>query len=196
MKLLTTAIAPQDASGSPASELAERETGAAYRQYAAELLRYAASLTRSADLARDAVQETFLRYFIERRYGRAIENPRAWLHQVLRNHCFHLLKTAAMNREAEGNIEDVADQRPDPERALRHKEMDRDVAAALTGRELDCFRLRAGGLGYAEIGEFMGVRAGTVGALLARAQKKLRLLEFRGRATTPPSPVACNFGGA
>lgn len=57
-----------------------------YQEHASALSRYAASFARTPDAARDAVQEIFLRYFVERRYGRQIENPRAWLYFVLRNH--------------------------------------------------------------------------------------------------------------
>jgi len=158
----------------PAGQL-DREVVAVYQQHAEELLRYGALLGRSEDLARDAVQEAFLRYFVERRYGRAIGNPRAWLYRVLRNHILDLLKTAALNHsDLKGSVEDLSDQRLDPERALQEREAARGVEEVLTSRELDCFRLRAGGLCYAEIGKAMGVRPGTVGALLARAQKKLR----------------------
>jgi DNA-directed RNA polymerase specialized sigma24 family protein len=152
MKSLNTDTAPQPARDSAASDLARGDTGVAYGRYAAELLRYATSLTRRADAAHDAVQETLLRYFIERRYGRVIEGPRAWLHQVLRNHCLQLAQEAAVELEAQSALENLADERPDPERALQTKEMGREVAAALTARELDCFRLRAGGLRHAEIG--------------------------------------------
>lgn len=55
-----------------------------YRDHASGLSRYAASLARNQDAARAAVQEIFLRYFVERHYGRQIENPRAWLYDVLR----------------------------------------------------------------------------------------------------------------
>ena len=44
----------------------------------------------------------------------------------------------------------------------------------MSDRELDCLLLRAEGLEYEEIAETMGVRSGTVGALLSRAQHKLR----------------------
>ncbi|MBZ5580075.1 MAG: LuxR C-terminal-related transcriptional regulator, partial [Acidobacteriia bacterium] len=53
-------------------------------------------------------------------------------------------------------------------------EMARDLAALLTEREFACLRLRAEGLDYAEIASALGIRSGTVGALLARAQKKIR----------------------
>jgi DNA-binding NarL/FixJ family response regulator len=56
---------------------------------------------------------------------------------------------------------------------IKHSQMAREIAARLTDREMDCLRLRAQGSGYAEIAETLGIRIGTVGALLARAQKKL-----------------------
>jgi DNA-directed RNA polymerase specialized sigma24 family protein len=64
----------------------EQELVRLYREHASELSRYAASFSESQNGAREAVQVIFLRYFIERRYGRQIENPRAWLYHVLRNY--------------------------------------------------------------------------------------------------------------
>ena len=60
----------------------EHEVAALYIEHAAGLLRYAVTLARNQDTGRDAVQEVFLRYFAERRYGNRIENPRAWLYRV------------------------------------------------------------------------------------------------------------------
>jgi sigma-70-like protein len=66
----------------PASTL-ESELVSLYREHASGLSRYAESFARNQAGAREAVQEIFLRYFIERRYGRHIDNPRAWLYFVL-----------------------------------------------------------------------------------------------------------------
>ena len=44
----------------------EREVLLVYQEQSAGLLRFATSLSRSPDLARDAVQEAFLRFFVER----------------------------------------------------------------------------------------------------------------------------------
>jgi DNA-binding CsgD family transcriptional regulator len=52
--------------------------------------------------------------------------------------------------------------------------MSRRYWGLLSPRELECFRLRAEGLRYQEIAEVMVLRAGTVGALLARVQRKIR----------------------
>ena len=43
-----------------------------------------------------------------------------------------------------------------------------------TPRELDCLRLRVEGFSYQEIAQVLGVRPGTVGALLPRVYSKLR----------------------
>src|SRR5215469_7004253 len=64
----------------------EQELLRLYKEHASALSRYATAFAQNQEGARDAVQEVFLRYFIERRYGRIIENPRAWLYHVLRNY--------------------------------------------------------------------------------------------------------------
>jgi DNA-directed RNA polymerase specialized sigma24 family protein len=70
--------------GASSAEL-EQEVAALYIEHASRLLRYAETLARNQDMGRDAVQEVFLRYFAERRYGNVVENPRAWLYRVLHN---------------------------------------------------------------------------------------------------------------
>lgn len=156
------------------SKAIKQEVMGLYQQHAAKLTRYAASLAHNHDGARDAVQEAFLRYCIERRYGRQIEHPRAWLYYVLRNYLLDRQRSAG-NREV---IAEDLDQLPgghsNPEGILHRSELVQQIAERLTGREFDCLRLRAQGLGYAEIAGVLGIRTGTVGALLARAQKKLR----------------------
>jgi DNA-directed RNA polymerase specialized sigma24 family protein len=57
----------------------EAEIVQLYAEHAANLKRHAANIVRCDDLAGDAVQETFMRYFAERSFGRAIAHPRAWL---------------------------------------------------------------------------------------------------------------------
>lgn len=153
----------------------ESEVVAAYRQHAAGLLRYAVALTRNPDLARDAVQEVFLRYFVERNYGRQIDHPHSWLYKVLRNYLLDCFKAAAgRNEVVPESLESVPDPQSNPETILAHSQLASEFAAALSSREMDCLRLRSEGMCYADIAEAMGVESGTVGAFLARAQKKLR----------------------
>ncbi len=146
-----------------------------YQEYSASLLKYAMSVVRNQEDTRDAVQETYLRYFIQRRYGREIDNPRAWLFQVLRNYLLDRLKAMPGKLEVgTADLESLAGQNQDPEKIFQCREVAAEIAAALTGRELHCLRLHAGGLRYEEIADAMGVRLGTVGALLNRVHQKLR----------------------
>jgi len=164
---------PEAGPGTRWNEL-ELETARLYQEYAAGLLRYAATLARSQDGAGDAVQETFLRYFVERRCGRIVGQPRAWLYQVLRNYLLDRLKTSASKQEVVSqDIDDLPDLQQDPEEQLARRQMTRQFAAALTDRELDCLRLRGAGLSYGEIAGVMGIREGTVGAFMARVHRKL-----------------------
>jgi RNA polymerase sigma-70 factor (ECF subfamily) len=158
----------------PSAEL-EQEVAGLYVEHAAKLLRYAEALARNRDTGSDAVQEVFLRYFAERRYGNRVENPRAWLYRVLHNHLLDRLERAAMKYEvsAEG-VSEVADGRTDAEMMLEQTQTAHEIATRLTPRELDCLRLRVEGFSYQEIAQVLGVRPGTVGALLPRVYSKLR----------------------
>ncbi len=159
---------------------------AAYEQYGAALLRYGTQLGGSADLARDAVQEVFLRYFVERRYGREIESPRAWLYQVLRNYILDRMKAAPSQLECQSaDIESIAASRQhSPEEMMERNQSAREIASSLSGREFTCLTLRGEGLSYSEIATVMEIRIGTVGALLARAQTKLRRYSDSGRKSS------------
>jgi len=152
----------------------EAEVASLHEQYSAELLAYAASMARSQDTARDAVQEIFLRYFVERTYGREVNHPRAWLYRVLRNYLLDRLDSAAVRREVgPENAAEVPDQTRDPEGAVFGEQMARQIQAVLSPREMDCVRLRADGLSYDEIAAVLGIRPGTVSCLLTRVHKKL-----------------------
>ena len=64
----------------------EQELVRLHREYASELSRYAASFSQDACPACEAVRKAFLRYFVERRYGRHIGNPRSRLYQLIRDY--------------------------------------------------------------------------------------------------------------
>jgi len=164
----------EDPAAVPGNEL-EWEVADLYAKHAIELFQYATLILRHADGAGDGVQEAFLRYFAERKRGGSIENPRPWLHRVLYNHLMDRLRRASLDREvsSDGTAEPV-NAGQDPEEIFSRSQTARQLAAALTGRELDCLRLRAEGLSYEEVAITLGVRSGTVGALLTRVHQKFR----------------------
>jgi RNA polymerase sigma-70 factor (ECF subfamily) len=122
-----------------------------------------------------ALQEVFLRYLAERRYGNCVENPRAWLYRVLHNHLLDRLDRAAMKCEVYAEAADgVPDNSVDAEMQLEQTQTAMEITSRLTPRELDCLRLRVEGFSYHEIAQVLGVRPGTVGTLLPRVYSKLR----------------------
>ena len=163
----------EDRPGLATSEL-DQEVVRLYREHAAALSRYAASFAQNQDSARDAVQEAFLRYFVERRYGRIIGNPRAWLYHVLRNYLLDWNRRVNQREVIAENLDHMQSGQQNPERILQSSEIARELRSVLSEREFECLRLRAEGLDYAEICSVMGIRIGTVGALLSRVQKKIR----------------------
>jgi RNA polymerase sigma-70 factor (ECF subfamily) len=153
----------------------EDEVATLHREHAGELLRYARGAGGCEELAREAVQETFLRYFIERTYGREIVYQRAWLFEVLRNYLRDRASAAAIHRELPMEHAELRpDLRPSPEMVVGGIQTAEKIAESLSPREFECLRLRTQGLSYGEIGTVMQVRTGTVGALLARVHEKVR----------------------
>ncbi|MEO8594772.1 MAG: sigma-70 family RNA polymerase sigma factor [Candidatus Solibacter sp.] len=165
----------QDSAHTPASLDLEREVASLYEEHAAKLLRYANGLAPTGDLGRDAVQEVFLRYFAERRFGNRMDNPRAWLYRVLHNYLVDLMRSSAMKHEVSSDgTPQVAVGEAGAEAQIEHSQTAQEIASRLTPRELDCLCLRVEGLSYQQIAEMLGVRAGTVSALLPRVYSKLR----------------------
>lgn len=153
----------------------ERELVETYHRRAPGLLRYALFLAGRAPAAEDLLQDCFLRYFQALAAGEQIRNRTAWLYRVMRN-CFLAHHRGAAHRQ-EVPIEPGADQEQhsfNPESAYQRQELARQMLGRLAPRELECVRLRAEGLSYAEIAEVLSIRPGTVGALLSRALGRCR----------------------
>jgi RNA polymerase sigma-70 factor (ECF subfamily) len=153
----------------------EQDVVKLYDEHGQLLLRYANSIVNDNELANEALQETFLRYFRVRSEGQAVENPRAWLFRVIRNHLFDHLKKQETRCETRLDVvHHRADPEQNPEQRQRCTELIRQMEGLLSPRELQTVRLRMTGLHYEEIAAMLGITDGTVGTLLARALKKLR----------------------
>jgi RNA polymerase sigma-70 factor (ECF subfamily) len=153
----------------------EQEIAGLYEREAAGLLRYAGALANNKETGHDALQEAFFRFFLCRSEGREIRSPKAWLFRVAHNYVLDQRRAGSRN---EIGIESLLNM-PCPD---RHPEADCGVSdllprllqIGLSPREIECVRLRTEGLRYEEIAGVLGLQAGTVGALLARAHGKLR----------------------
>ena len=161
--------------GGPLAAGIEQEIRDLHAKEAAGLLRHAASVAGNSETAQDAVQEAFLRFFIARTAGQEIRNPRAWLFRVLRNHVLDQKKAGSRNEIGLESVMNSPGLGYDPEAAYgRVEALRRTLRTALTPREVECVQLRSTGLRYDEIAGVLKLRSGTVGALLARAHKKIR----------------------
>src|SRR6185436_10230189 len=119
------------------SSTLEQDVSAVYDAYSTALLHYATRVIHDRDQARDAVQEVFLRYLTERRYGREIHEPRAWLFQSVRNYFTNVMKSAAMRRVDSLHPDCMMD-RQTPEQILARKQLEAGIASLLTRRESQC----------------------------------------------------------
>ncbi|WP_109488950.1 RNA polymerase sigma factor [Occallatibacter savannae] len=155
------------------TELLRQEALEAYREHSAALLAYARRLTSDPGLAQDAVQETFLRFFLVRMQGETIRNNSAWLHRVLHNYIVETVRSVAVQACVALTDGALGGAHVEPETGSI--EWESAFKAMLAPREFECLKLRTEGLDYFEIADAMSIRPGTVGALLHRVSKKLRL---------------------
>lgn len=166
----------------------EAEVMALYREESSALLRHAQRLAGDRELAREAVQEAFLRYFAGRLEGKLAAAGRPWLFRVARNYIYDRLRNFDHSARAQETPEEVApgEAAVTPETQYHLAETSRRIRRLLTRREFECLSLRLQGMSYQETADALGIEIGTVASLLARAVKKLRAAF--APAADPPAP--------
>jgi RNA polymerase sigma-70 factor (ECF subfamily) len=175
-----SAAATPPGHGLPPGGEVETEVVRLYRDCFAFLYRYGLTLTPDGELVQDAIQECFLRYFLVRKEGQSIENPKAWLFRVLRNHVLDVLKRVdCRSRASLDELAEMPDRDQDLEDGPRNFDLPLSLSMCLTEHEAECLGLRVEGLSYMEIAAALGVQRGTVGALLDRGKKKIRAVLAR-----------------
>ena len=145
-------------------------------------LRYVSSPEDAADLT----QEAFLRAFRSLDSFRGDSRFSVWLYRLATNVCIDLLRSRGRgsassltveNEDEEAEELEVPDARFEPQKELERRELRRAVQSGLQtlsddAREIVILR-ELEGLSYAEIGERLGLEAGTVKSRLFRARKAL-----------------------
>jgi RNA polymerase sigma-70 factor (ECF subfamily) len=150
----------------------------ALEQHEASLLRYAESLTRDPDLARDVVQDTFLR-LCEQDPEELADRLAPWLFTVCRNRLLDIVrKERRMSPLTEVDLETRECDGPSPATAAASS----DVATAVLGlmdelpvNQREVVRLKfQGQMSYGEIAAVTSLSVGNVGFLLHTALRTLR----------------------
>jgi RNA polymerase sigma factor (sigma-70 family) len=148
-------------------DLYERESGG--------ILRYAGVVAANQETAHDALQEAFFRFFLCRSAGQQIRSPKAWLFRVARNYVLDEKKAGNRNEVGMESLLNMPGPADSPEADGRVSDLLQGLLQiGLSPREIECVRLRTEDLRYEEIACVLGLQAGTVGALLARAHGKIR----------------------
>lgn len=147
-------------------------------RYEKPLLKHVHGFCHDRELARDVVQETFLRLIRARENGMP-ENLAAWLFTVSRNVvCDHLRRQKVVQFGHDARLDEAEGSELSPDDHLDRGEREHRLAslvAELPEREKELVRLKFQvGLSYREIEQITGISQGNIGYFLHRAVKHLR----------------------
>ena len=148
-----------------------------------KLLRYCAYRCGDPDAAEDIVQEAMVRLWRRDADGPPAD-PAAWLFTTARHLILDRAKVAG-NRRRLLAANPVREDEPEAaDRALEREQERRrvrEVLGRMPERSREILMLRYSGFSYREIAARVGVAAGSVGTLLARAERRfLELLRASG----------------
>jgi RNA polymerase sigma-70 factor (ECF subfamily) len=146
------------------------------------LLRYLMCAGADRADADEAVQEAFLRLYVQFRKNTEPTNVRAWVFEVARNYVRDTRKSARYRRtvvldDAMKQQSCFADPKSNQEHSVLREERSLQLSEAvgkLPERERECILLRSSGLRYREIAEILGIETNRVGALVHRAVTRLK----------------------
>ena len=156
-----------------ASQRRDAVVGELFDEHANGLYRLALAMLHDAEAAQDVVQDTFVKLIAHIDGGGVLPNARGWLYTVAAHSCRD--RQRGLSRWLPWVAE--RDLRPAKESPDLHAGADAVLAAirTLPPRDRMLIALRAQGLSYREIAEAAGIRATSVGQLLARALDRLEV---------------------
>lgn len=156
----------------------EKFIGQAMADYESPLIGYATTILHDIDLARDVVQDTFIR-LCQQDLAKVQDGLKAWLFTVCRNRALDMLRKNQRTRP----LDDIQWQQVAGPDLQPDEQADQQELASQLTRYLD--RLTANqreviilkfqqGLSYQEIREITGLRTGNIGFLIHTGLKRLR----------------------
>jgi RNA polymerase sigma-70 factor (ECF subfamily) len=146
-----------------------------YQEYYPALYRFTYRMLGDDEEARDVTQETFVKLFHQADGLSAITSPKAWLYRVAANGCRdHLRRQKKWRNIVKQNRNDAPASTAEDEWIRREeKEVFGRAFQELAERERLALMLYQDELSYAEIATALGLKASSVGKLLARAIERL-----------------------
>ena len=152
----------------------------------------------------DASQEAFLRAYKSLKDFRGESRFSTWLYKLAGSAAIDLIRRRKDAQlvslyDEEESIPELPDERFAPETELEKKELRQNVRRALALLPADYRRIltlrELGGLSYEELGEELGLEAGTVKSRLARARQRLCTLLSRDGNFSAPAASNKEKGG-
>jgi RNA polymerase sigma-70 factor (ECF subfamily) len=152
-----------------------------FRDHYAQVFAVACRLLGSAPEAEDAAQEAFLRLYEHPLPAGRDHNLRGWLLRVTTNLAYNALRSRGRRRLREEralaeaqSVGQAASGDSMVTAAADTAAKVRGVLARLPERQVQLLLLRQAGLSYAELASALGVAPGSIGTLLARAERAFR----------------------
>ncbi len=160
----------------PVSESVETKFRRIYNEFFLDLFIYAKSITKSEDLAKDAVSEVFLNLWANNSNLIGIKEIKSYLLVSVRNECIKLLYQA--NKiEAENSISQI--DKISPEDVLLEKELQEKLNGFITSLPDKCQMVFTACVvekkSPREVAEEFGISISTVNSHLSNAIKALRI---------------------
>ncbi len=154
--------------------------------YEKNVFNVALQMTGNREDAQDMTQEAFIKAYSSLSTFRGDSKFSSWLYRIVSNVCLDFKRRQSRRPSSSLTVEDdegeniqldIADESQSPE-ALLERKMTREAVRAglqqLPDEQRQILLLREiQGLSYEEIGEVMGLEAGTVKSRIFRARKKL-----------------------
>lgn len=152
------------------------DVAALFQEHHQPLFRYLARLTGEADVAADAVQETFVRLLAK---PPEPIHVRGWLYKVATNIALETRRTSSRRENILAGAHERAptgDPPLNPDVAFEKAQKRRRVHTALQAlseRDRTLLLMREEGFSHREMAEAVGTTTGSVGTLIARALDRL-----------------------
>ncbi|HEX2184209.1 MAG TPA: sigma-70 family RNA polymerase sigma factor, partial [Chloroflexota bacterium] len=162
-----------------------------FERYWDAVCRFLVRLVGDADDAGDLAQEVFVQLYRKPPVAEGVP-LRAWLYRVALNRGYNAMRASRRRRTREDLVANDPTSAGQPGAAgddlaavanrAEERDLIRQVLLRLPERQRDCLTLRNEGLSYAEIAAAVGIAPGSVGTLLARAERafKAEYLARRG----------------
>jgi len=146
-----------------------------YQLYYQELWQFACFMTNNRETGAEIVQESFVKLFEVFRRSEKIDNPRAWMYRVVRNHCINQNQRNRLVPTEDHSVFDCSVYSDYADTQLlneRQKQLKKTIAG-LTRQEQVLLFLYKKQFSYKEMAEMVQMNPNSIGKTLSRIIEKI-----------------------